>query len=249
MPSDRMTSTMKSLPGGVPARAPDLRCGLSSAGFPCSAAWLGTGGASRPVDCCACACGVPRLADAAAATAPPTAAPRRNPRRLIPGVRRPSRAIRLAMAPIPAGGADYTAGSPLSCTRSMLNGYGSRGDRAFRNPIECPGHADGNAKDVAPRARRECSPVIERTDAGGDQPIEQILLGVFRRALIAGPRLTQAFHSGVLNALDTTLTVRFGMDSDGFRTSPAVPSRVLLIHTTIRGPRDAGRLLTAPQGS
>jgi hypothetical protein len=55
----------------------------------------------------------------------------------------------------------------------------------FRYPVDSPSHPGSNAKDVAPRPRGECSPIIDGSDAGGDQPIKQELLGEFGWLLIA----------------------------------------------------------------
>lgn len=54
----------------------------------------------------------------------------------------------------------------------------------FRHLIDRPGHAGGDAEDVASRARGERAPVIETADARGHQPIEQVLIAELRRWLI-----------------------------------------------------------------
>ena len=70
----------------------------------------------------------------------------------------------------------------------------------FCQPVERPGHAGSDAEDVASRPWGERAPVIQASDARGDQAVEQVLLAEFRRLLLADRLVLQGSHDDALDA-------------------------------------------------
>src|SRR6185312_14747888 len=90
----------------------------------------------------------------------------------------------------------------------------------FRHLVDGPGHAGGDAKDVASRPRGKRAPVFETSYARRHQAVEQVLIAECRRILIVDLLITQiSDHDDALTASSPTLTYRSRPDSDRHRMS------------------------------
>jgi hypothetical protein len=100
--------------------------------------------------------------------------------------------------------------------------------------IDGPGHAGSNAEDIASRPWGECAPVIETSNTGSNQSVEQVLLAEFRRLrLIERLDMQISGHDDALTAYGATLTYRTPLDSDRHPMLLLIVGLVLLIQAPV----------------